>query len=65
MIEEEDLKGIQILADKDWSSDFVTAYNIEGIPRFILLDQEGNIVNSNAPRPSDPNLKEVLNTLQL
>jgi len=65
MIEEEDLKGIQILADKDWSSDFVTAYNIEGIPRFILLDQAGNIVNSNAPRPSDPNLKAVLNTLEL
>ena len=65
MIQDEDLKGIQIMADKDWNSDFVTAYNIEGIPRFILVDQEGNILNSNAPRPSDPALKEVLNTLQL
>jgi len=65
MIEEEDLKGIQIMADQDWNSEFVTAYNIKGIPRFILLDQEGNIVNSNAPRPSDPSLKEVLNTLEL
>ena len=65
MIKDEDLRGIQILADQDWSSDFVTAYNIEGIPRFILIDQEGNILNSNAPRPSDPNLKAVLNTLEL
>ena len=65
MIKDENLKGIQILADKDWNSDFVTAYNITGIPRFILLDKEGNIVSSNAPRPSDPNLKEVLNTLEL
>ncbi len=65
MIEDEDLKGIQIMADKDWNSDFVTAYNITGIPRFILVDQEGNIVNSNAPRPSDPYLKEVLSTLEL
>ena len=65
MIEDEDLKGIQILADNDWNSEFVTAYNIKGIPRFILIDTEGNIVNSNAPRPSDPSLKEVLSTLAL
>ena len=65
MIEDEDLKGIQILADNDWNSEFVTAYNIKGIPRFILIDTEGNIVNSNAPRPSDPYLKEVLSTLAL
>ncbi len=65
MIEDEDLKGIQILADNDWNSDFVTSYNIKGIPRFILIDKEGNIVNSNAPRPSDPSLKEVLSTLSL
>jgi hypothetical protein len=65
MIEDENLGGIQILADQDWNSDFVTAYNIKGIPRFILIDKEGNIVNANAPRPSDPYLKEVLSTLAL
>ncbi len=65
MIEDEDLKGIQILADNDWNSEFVTAYNIKGIPRFILIDKEGNIVDSNAPRPSDPYLKEVLGALAL
>lgn len=65
MIKDEELKGIQLIADKDWNSDFVTAYNIKGIPRFILVDKEGNIINSNAPRPSDPGLKDVLNTLEL
>jgi len=65
MVEDEGLKGIQILADNDWNSEFVTAYKIKGIPRFILIDTEGNIVNSNAPRPSDPYLKEVLSTLAL
>ena len=65
MIQDENLQGIQILADSDWNSDFVKAYKITGIPRFILIDQEGNIVNSNAPRPSDPYLKEVLSTLAL
>lgn len=65
MIQDEDLKGIQLLADNDWNSDFVTSYNIRGIPRFILLDDKGNIINSNAPRPSDPSLKELLNGLSL
>jgi thiol-disulfide isomerase/thioredoxin len=65
MIQDEKLQGIQVLADKDWNSDFVTAYNIKGIPRFILLDKNGNIVDANAPRPSDPGLKGLLNSLEL
>ncbi|MCA0931967.1 TlpA family protein disulfide reductase [Lutimonas saemankumensis] len=65
MIEDEDLRGIQLLADNDWNSDFVTSYNIRGIPRFILLDDQGNILDSNAPRPSDPNLKDILDGLSL
>ena len=55
----------QILADKDWNSEFVTAYNITGIPRFILIDPEGNIFDANAPRPSDPRLRELLSSLKL
>ncbi len=65
MVKEEQLSGIQIMADKDFRSDFVTAYNINAIPRFILIDKEGNILNANAPRPSDPRLKELLETLSL
>ena len=65
MIEDEDLRGIQLRADNDWNSDLVTSYNIRGIPRFILLDDQGNILDSNAPRPSDPNLKDILNGLSL
>ncbi|MBC9795828.1 TlpA family protein disulfide reductase [Sinomicrobium weinanense] len=59
MVEEEQLKGIQVIADNDWESKFVTDYLIKGIPKFILLDPEGNIVSSNAPRPSSPDLKKM------
>lgn len=65
MVKDENLKGVQIMADKDWTSDFVTAYNIRGIPRFILIDPEGNIYDANAPRPSNPNLKELLKGLDI
>ncbi len=33
------------------------AYNISGIPKFLLIDQEGNIASSHARRPSDPKMK--------
>ena len=65
MVKDQNLQGIQIIADKDWNSDFVTSYNITGIPRFILIDPEGNIYDANAPRPSDPRLKELLSSLNI
>jgi len=65
MVKDENLQGVQIMADKDWKSDFVRAYNIRGIPRFILIDKEGKILNDNAPRPSNPNLKELFNSLDI
>ena len=63
MIPEKELGGIQLLADSAWKSKFVTDYGINGIPRFILIDPQGNIVSSDAPRPSDPELRTLLDTL--
>lgn len=65
MIEDEQLQGIQIIAENAFNSEFITAYNINAIPRFILLDKEGNILDANAPRPSEPRLKKLLNSLEL
>ncbi|MGS2740036.1 TlpA family protein disulfide reductase [Sinomicrobium pectinilyticum] len=63
MIEEKELKGIQLLADNAFESEFVTAYLIAGIPHFILIDPEGTIVSSNAPRPSSPDLKKLFDRI--
>ncbi|MCL5244835.1 TlpA family protein disulfide reductase [Cellulophaga sp. 20_2_10] len=63
MVVDKELGGIQLIADKEFDSDFMQDYVIRGIPHFILIDTEGNIVNAHAPRPSDPKLKEVLNSL--
>ncbi len=63
MVAEKELSGVQIMAPKGWDSDFVKAYKINGIPRFILIDPDGNVVDPNAPRPSDPKLKKLLETL--
>ncbi len=65
MIVDKELKGIQLIADNEWQSSFVQDYSIKGIPRFILLDPNGNIVNANAPRPSNPALKTLFNSLEM
>ena len=65
MIVDKELGGIQLFADKAWESDFIKNYKINGIPRFILIDPEGNIVSADAPRPSNPKLVEMLKELSI
>lgn len=65
MVEEKELGGIQLFADSDWKSQFITEYAIQGIPRFILIDPNGKIVDSNAPRPSDSKLTTLFDELEI
>ncbi|MCG1034778.1 TlpA family protein disulfide reductase [Polaribacter sargassicola] len=65
MIVDKELKGIQLFADNNWESKFVEDYMIKGIPRFILIDPKGNIINANAPRPSDEKLVKTFESLEL
>lgn len=61
MVKDKDLGGVQLWAGQDLQ--FSIDYQVSGIPRFILLDPEGKIVDSNAPRPMEPRLKELFNEL--
>ena len=65
MVAEKELGGIQLFADNNWNSDFVKAYQISGIPRFLLIDPDGNIVSSNAPRPSSKELIALFDELKI
>jgi thiol-disulfide isomerase/thioredoxin len=63
MVKEGQLGGVQLFADKDFKSQFIRDYNINSIPRFILVDPNGNIVEANAKRPSDPQIKDYFTAL--
>lgn len=65
MIKAQGLSGVQLLADKEIESAFIAGYYIQAIPRFILLDKEGKIINSDTPRPSEPELSALLHSLDL
>ena len=55
------LTGVQLWSGEDYA--FQQAYQINAIPRFILISPEGTIVDANAPRPSDPALKSMFTSL--
>ncbi|CAI8154501.1 MAG: Thiol:disulfide interchange protein TlpA [Formosa sp. Hel3_A1_48] len=57
MVTEKNLGGVQLIADKP-DSDFITKYQVTGIPRFILIDPEGIIVHPDMLRPSQE--KEIV-----
>ena len=38
-------------------------YGVKFIPRFILIDADGNLVNADATRPSDPEIYNILDSL--
>lgn len=62
-VDERELGGVQLYADKDWSSDFVVKYGIKGIPRFIVLGPDGTIVDADAARPSNPDIRKLFDQL--
>ena len=62
-VTKEQLKGIQLMADKDFSSDVAKNYDVNAIPRFLLFDTKGNIINADALRPSNPELRVQLDKL--
>ncbi|GIJ93409.1 TlpA family protein disulfide reductase [Capnocytophaga stomatis] len=53
--------GIQLYAESEAERAFSDAYGIKSIPRFILIDKNGNIISADAPRPSNPIIKELIN----
>ncbi|MFD1552131.1 hypothetical protein DNU06_00465 [Putridiphycobacter roseus] len=62
MVAEKELRGIQLFAP-DLNIPFLVDYMIYGVPKFILLDEEGIIIDANVSRPSDPSLIEMLEKL--
>lgn len=62
MVREKDMQGIQLNAGNDQS--FSESYMIASIPRFILLDPEGRIINAKMPPPSNPQTSEFLDNLK-
>jgi thiol-disulfide isomerase/thioredoxin len=62
-VSHEELVWNNVIADNDFSSEFIQAYGINSIPRFIILDPKGNVVDAGAPRPSSDEIRPLLDSL--
>ena len=61
MVRTGNLTGVQLYLGAQ--SRFQKAYNVDGIPRFILLDKEGVIISNDMTRPSAKETAETLEAL--
>jgi len=59
----ENLKGIQIFAGGKATDELMKPYNISGIPRFMIVGKNGNLVSVDAPRPSSTEIRATLKAL--
>ncbi|WP_303178594.1 TlpA disulfide reductase family protein [uncultured Butyricimonas sp.] len=57
-VKENKLTGIQLHNGGDRS--YMRAYGFETVPRFILIDKKGRIVECAMPRPCEPRLEQML-----
>lgn len=66
MINEKQLKGVQLFADNSFDSQFLKEYKINSIPRFILIDPQGMIVSPDTYRPSETEkIEQLFNSLEI
>lgn len=62
MVSEQDMSGTQLYLGNE--SPFLEAYQVEEIPRFILLDKEGKILDKEMQRPSSEYTRQIIDTLE-
>ena len=63
MVNDKQLTGTQLFTGNGWKTDFIQDFKINAIPRFLLIDPKGDIIDADAPRPSSKRLIELLNEL--
>ncbi len=59
MVKEKQMKGVQLFAGSR-ADDIAKPYKVKGIPRFILVGKDGNLISSEAPRPSSAEIRPLL-----
>ena len=61
MVPEKNVGGVQLYDEEGLSSDFMKAFSVGLIPRIMMIDAEGKIISSNAPRPSSKEVRGFIN----
>ena len=62
-IEKLEIHGFHTISPGNWSSEACRFFKISSIPRYMLIDKSGNIVDENAKRPGDSAIYEDIKNL--
>ena len=62
-LDEEKPEWKQFIVTEKGQKQVANSYNIRSIPRFLLFDAQGRIVTVDAPRPSTPDVRKLLDEL--
>jgi thiol-disulfide isomerase/thioredoxin len=65
MIAQLDITGENYRASDKVKQEIVEQFNLQYIPRYVLINKEGKVADENAKRPSDPMVKSDINKLLL
>ncbi|MGJ1433537.1 TlpA family protein disulfide reductase [Sphingobacterium spiritivorum] len=52
-INEDQIEGIHLLSKGGVKSPVARAFNIAGVPRYVIIGRDGRVIDSAAPRPSE------------
>ncbi len=56
--------GVQLISTDGWKSKICKDYAINGIPRFMLFDQNGNVISVDTERPSSEEIRKIFDGLK-
>jgi hypothetical protein len=62
VITNNNLQGIHLFAD-NMENEFMTAFMVTGVPRFIMINTDGTIITHNFTSPSDKEAKREIERL--
>ena len=62
MVPEKNVGGIQLYDAEGLDSDFMKAFSVSLIPRFMMIDSEGKIITAKAPRPSSKDVRKFIDS---
>jgi len=62
-ISQMNINGIHYRANPKVRNEIIQEFNLQYIPRYVLIDKQGKVVDYNAKRPSNPQVKQDIEKL--
>ena len=59
-LEKREMEGYQLYSGGNFESQIIEDYMVRGIPRFVMIDPQGKLIDVNAPRPSSARTEKMM-----